>query len=62
MRDGDKYAMQRYATEQTQQLNTMVARVRLPMQKQLRKKINCLLILDVRHVNNSRVLILTGRE
>eukprot|EP00750_Incisomonas_marina_P009230 INCI15857.2.p1 GENE.INCI15857.2~~INCI15857.2.p1 ORF type:complete len:4529 (-),score=890.01 INCI15857.2:58-13644(-) len=47
VRGGDKYAMQTYAVEQTDQLNTMVARVRLPMKKQLRKKINCLLILDV---------------
>jgi dynein heavy chain len=47
VREGDKYAMQKYAVEQTEQLNMMVARVRLPMQKQLRKKINCLLILDV---------------
>jgi len=47
VRKGDKYAMQTFAVEQTEQLNTMVARVRLPMKKQLRKKINCLLILDV---------------
>jgi dynein heavy chain len=47
VRTGDKYAMQAFAVEQTDQLNTMVARVRLPMAKALRKKINCLLILDV---------------
>ena len=44
---GDKYAMKDYLSKSTGQLNDMVHRVRSPLTKLERKKINTLLIIDV---------------
>ena len=44
---GDKYAMKGFASKLTQQLMELVAMVRTPLSKLMRKKVNTLLIVDV---------------
>ncbi|OQR81950.1 dynein heavy chain, partial [Thraustotheca clavata] len=44
---GNKYAMKELEVKLTHQLNDLVRQVREPLQKQMRKKVNTLLIIDV---------------
>jgi dynein heavy chain len=44
---GDKYAMKTFAEKLTRQLTELVAKIRQPVDRLLRKKINTLLIVDV---------------
>jgi dynein heavy chain len=47
VRSGDKYAMKAYAERQSRQLMDLVAKVRQPIEKQERIKVNTLLIVDI---------------
>jgi len=47
VRDGDKHAMKGFAEKLTSQLNELVDKVREQITKHMRKKVNCLLIIDV---------------
>ncbi len=44
---GDKYAMKTYSEKCTQQLIALVGKVREPLDKLIRKKVNSLLIVEV---------------